>query len=333
MNPSPNRQAVIVGLFFAGATAILAGAVLTIGDINDTFTRKITVTAVFTEVGGLQKGDNIWFSGVKVGTVNKLGFHGESEVEVVMRVDEDATPFIHGDVLAKLSSDGLIGSKIVVLYGGTSGAPGLVDGDVLAVGTAASTEEIMTMLQDNNKNLLAITTDLKGISGRIAAGEGTLGKLLSDEALYTGVSESVSTLGVASANAEALTASLSTFAMKLNREGGLPNDLATDRASYASLRTTVGELQQASTRASDLVDGLAKGAANPESPVGTLMHDKEAGGDLKATLDNLNRGSVLLNDDLEALQHNILLRGFFRKRARLERSNPGGTPAAQQDTE
>ena len=62
MNPSPNRQAVVVGLFTAAAIAILAGAVLTIGDINDSFTRKVTVTAVFDEVSGLKKGDNMAYS-------------------------------------------------------------------------------------------------------------------------------------------------------------------------------------------------------------------------------------------------------------------------------
>ena len=69
MKPNPDRQAVIVGLFVALALAILTGGILTIGDINDTFTRKITVTSVFEEGGGLQQCDNIWFAVVKVGTV------------------------------------------------------------------------------------------------------------------------------------------------------------------------------------------------------------------------------------------------------------------------
>lgn len=318
MNPSPKRQAVIVGLFVASAVTILAAGVLTIGDLNDTFTRKISVTAVFDEVNGLQQGDNIWYSGVKVGVVKKLGFHGDAKVEVEMRIDTNATPFIHEDALAKIGSDGLIGSKIVVLYGGTPDAPSLEDGDVLASATTISTEAIMATLQENNTNLLAITTDLKGISGQIAKGEGTVGKLLMDEALYTNVTDTVASLSTASKSAETLSASLSTFAGKLNREGGLPNDLVTDRTTYASLTATVDGLKHTGERASDLVDGLAKGAANPDTPVGTLMHDEQAGADLKVTLDNLNRSSVLLADDLEALQHNFLTRGFFVKREKAE---------------
>ena len=168
MTPSPNRQAVIVGLFITVAIAILSGGILTIGNLNDTFSHKITVSAIFDEVNGLQQGDNIWFSGLKVGTVKKLAFLGNAQVEVQMKIDQEATQFIYEDALAKISSDGLIGNKIVVLYDGTPDTATLQDGDVLRIGKAASTEEIMAMLQENNTNLLAITTDLRGISSKLA---------------------------------------------------------------------------------------------------------------------------------------------------------------------
>ncbi|MDP2314231.1 MAG: MlaD family protein [Pseudomonadota bacterium] len=316
MTPSPNRQAVIVGLFVASAVVILAGGILTIGDLNDTFTKKMSVTAVFEEVNGLQQGDNIWYSGVKVGIVKTVGFHGGSQVEIEMRVDREAAQYIHQDALAKIGSDGLIGSKIVVLYGGTPEAPSLQPGTVLQTAEMISTETILAMVQENNTNLLAITTDLKGISGRIATGEGTIGKLLKEDELYTNINGTVASLNTASASAETLTASLSTFAGKLNKEGSLPNELVTDRTTYAALTGTVDKLQHAGTRASDLMDGLAKGAADPNSPVGTLMHDQPAGTDLKVTLDNMNKSSVLLTENLAALQDNFLLRGYFKKQER-----------------
>jgi phospholipid/cholesterol/gamma-HCH transport system substrate-binding protein len=318
VTPTRNRQAVIVGLFVAVAVAILAGGILTIGNINDTFTKKILITAVFDEVSGLQQGDNVWFSGVKVGIVKELGLQDGSKVEVRMKIDNEVTKFIHADALAKIGSDGLIGNKIVVIYGGTPTAPEIQDGDILAIGKTVSSEEIMATLQQNNNNLLAITTSLKGISGRIASGEGTVGKLLGEDALYEQVSGTVTTLGKASDNARSLTASASTFAAKLNREGSLPNQLVTDKTTYASLTTTVDHLQHAGERASDLMDGLAKGASDPNTPVGTMMRDQEAGTDVKATLDNLNKSSALLAEDLEAAQHNFLLRPFFKKKAKAE---------------
>lgn len=316
MNPSPKRQAVIVGLFVTLALLILAGGILTIGDLNDTFTHKVVARAVFDQVNGLKAGDNIWYSGLKVGTVKKLTFVGGAKVEVLLNIDQEATPFIRKDALAKLGSDGLIGNRIVVIYDGTAEAKPIENGDELKIGTMVSTEEIMTMLQTNNKNLLAITTDLKGITAKISAGEGTVGKLLTDDALYTNVTDAVETLKVASTNARQMTASLATFSAKLNQKGSLFNDLATDQTTYASLTGTVDSLKHVGERATTVVDSLAQSVADPSTPVGVLLHDKPAGGDLRSTLDNLERGSLLLNDDLEALQHNFLFRGFFKKRAK-----------------
>jgi phospholipid/cholesterol/gamma-HCH transport system substrate-binding protein len=311
---APKRQAVVVGLFVAVGAAILTGGILTIGDIHDTFARKIEVSAVFDGVNGLQAGDNIWFSGVKVGTVKDVAFLADSRVQVEMKVDRAAAPYIHDDALAKVSSDGLIGNKIVVLYGGTVDAPVVKDGDVITVGAAVSTEDMMAMAQENNANLLAITTDLKGITAKVAAGEGSAGKLLQDDALYAKVNATVDSMNAASAHAESLTASLATFSAKLNQEGSLPNDLVTDRSMYASLSTSAAKLEATTTQAATLVDGLQAGVSDPATPLGTLMHDNDAGTDLKATLDNLHESSELLSDDLEAMQHNILLRGFFKKK-------------------
>ena len=265
-----------------------------------------------------------------------LAFHGESQVEVEMKIDRKATRYIHGDALAKIGSDGLIGSKIVVLYGDTPGAPALKDGDVLATGVTVSTEDMMSMLQETNTNLLAISADMKGISGGLGRGEGTIGKLLKDDGLYTNVTDTVATLSTASENARTVTASVSEFTAQLNEKGNLPNDLVTDRTTYASLTTTVDRLQNAGDRASDLMDGLAKGAEDPRSPIGTLMHDEQAGADLKVALDNMNRASLLLTEDLEALQHNFLTRGYFRKKekaaakalAKADSGAPEASPAS-----
>lgn len=318
MTPNSHRRSVIVGLFVIGAIAILAAGILMIGNLNDSFTQRITVTAVFDQVGGLKEGDNIWFSGLKVGMVKKLSFHDAARVEVEMKIDRDAAHHIRKDVTATIGSDGLIGNRIVVLGGGTPEARDLADGDVLEIGASSSTEALLAMLSKNNENLLAITTDVKGITARLAGGEGTIGQLLTDDALYSSATAAVDTLNDASRSAKSATASLSSFAADLNRSGGLAKDLVNDRTSYASLTSTVDALNVAGKRSSDLMDGLATAADDPNTPLGTLTQDAAAGADLKSTLANLQEGSELLNQDLEAAQHNILLRRYFRKKARAE---------------
>jgi phospholipid/cholesterol/gamma-HCH transport system substrate-binding protein len=49
-----------------------------------------------------------------------------------------------------------------------------------------------------------------------------------------------------------------------------------------------------------------------------ILHDEETAADLQRTIKNLRVSSKELSDDLEAVQHNFLLRGFFRKKNKSE---------------
>jgi phospholipid/cholesterol/gamma-HCH transport system substrate-binding protein len=49
-----------------------------------------------------------------------------------------------------------------------------------------------------------------------------------------------------------------------------------------------------------------------------LLNDKEAAENIRVTLRYLQSSSIKLDEDLEAAQHNFLLRGFFKKKAKKE---------------
>ena len=81
-----NKRSVIVGIFVFLGIAILVTGVLTLGGQQKKFVKTIHLKAVFDDIGGLQTGNNIWFSGVKIGTVRKINFYGDSQVEIEMNV-------------------------------------------------------------------------------------------------------------------------------------------------------------------------------------------------------------------------------------------------------
>jgi phospholipid/cholesterol/gamma-HCH transport system substrate-binding protein len=321
MKQSNNKRAVIVGIFIFLGLAILVAGVLTLGGQQNTFQKKITVRAIFDDVGGLQTGNNVWFSGVKIGTVKKMTFHGASQVEVIMSINRKDQQYIRKDAKARISSEGFIGNKLVVIYGGNMGAQQVEDGDLLGVEKALSTDEMLTTLQQNNKNLLAITTDFKNISQRLIKGEGSIGKLLTDETLVNNLETTVAGLRQASVNAQRLTSSIADYASKLQSEGSLTNDLVTDTVIFSQLRTAVAQLQQTTKTATEVANNFKEVSTkvnSSNSPVGVLLNDPQAAADLKATLANLNAGTEKLDENMEALQHNFLLRGFFRKKAKAE---------------
>lgn len=319
---SNKKRAVTVGIFVSLGIVLLVIGVLTIGNMKKVFSRSIRVETIFDDVNGLQPGSNVWFSGVKIGTVKKIRFHGNSQVEVTMNIESKSQEYIRKDAKAKISSDGLIGSKIIVIYGGTTKAEPIEEGDHLAVEKIFTTEDMMNTLQDNNVNLLAITTDFKEISKKIRGGEGNLGKILNDEKLYNDLERTLGTLQKAASNAQTMTAAFSDYGKKLHQKGGLANDLVSDTLIMKDVRSAMDQLNQTVVTANSMVSDLKETSqgikTNKNSPVGVLLHDEETAVSLKSTLKNLETSSVKLDQNLEALQHNFLLRRFFKKKAKRE---------------
>jgi phospholipid/cholesterol/gamma-HCH transport system substrate-binding protein len=319
MNETSNKRIVIVGLFIVLGLGFLMAGILTVGNLHGTFQKKMSITTIFNDVNGLQPGNNVWFSGVKIGTVKKLQILSHSKVKVTLNIDRHVQPFIHHDSKVKISSDGFIGNKIVVIYGGTAMAEEIQEDDTLSVEQVLSTEEIMNTFQENNKNVLSITQDFKVISGKLAKGQGTIGKFLTDETVYNNMVNTTASLQNASAKAQTVAASLAEFSSKLNHKGGLANDLVTDTVVFRSMKTTILQLQRIADTAAVMANTLKRASNDPNSPVGVMLHDQTAGAQVRSLIKNLESSSAKLDEDLEAMQHNFLLRGYFKKKAKEEK--------------
>ncbi len=323
MNESPKKRAVIVGLFvFLGFAFLIAGTLM-VGNLHETFTNKMEIVSLFDDVGGLQKGNNVWFSGVKIGTVSNLNFYGKSLVEVRFKIDIKTQQYIRKDAMVKLSSDGLIGNKILVIYGGTDKFAEVEEGDTLGVEKTFTSEDMINTLQENNLNIKAITADFKTISKTLAAGEGTIGKLLADSSVYANINAATASLQSASAKADQLVGSLAVFTSNLNKKGTLANELTTDTVVFSSVKASVLQLQQIADSATAIVSNLNQASTNPNSTIGVLLYDEESGARLKETIKYLESSSIKLDEDLEAAQHNFLLRGFFKDKEKAAKKEAG----------
>ena len=113
MRESKGLKAILTGIFVFAGIAILVAGVFIVGGKDKSFKNSLNANAVFSDVNGLAKGSNVWYSGVKIGTVKKVSFveHG---VQVSFSIEEDVQKKIRKDTRVKLSSDGLIGNKIII---------------------------------------------------------------------------------------------------------------------------------------------------------------------------------------------------------------------------
>ena len=325
MTKMTNNRPVIVGIFIITALIILVVTVLTLGGQKKTFVKSFTLNAIFDDVSGLLPGENVWFSGVRVGTIKKITLHGDSQVEVTMSIEKKAQAHIHKNAKAKIGSDGFIGNKIVVIYGGDTSVPAVEKDDFLSVENNLSTDDMLATLQANNKNLLAITTDFKSISKKIDSGQGTLGSLLNDPAIANKLNVTIDNLQATAANFKTISkksqhvlTNIDEFSNKLNKKGSSLNGIVTDTMVYSSIKETMAELKNASLSVSQFTTNLKNTSdkLNQKDTLDLLLNDTLTTSSVKITLKNLESSSKKLDEDLEALQHNFLLRRFFKNKAK-----------------
>jgi phospholipid/cholesterol/gamma-HCH transport system substrate-binding protein len=329
MDKAETKRAVIVGIFVALAIIIFLAGVLTLGGLQKTFVRHVALRTTFDDVAGLKKGNSVWFSGVKVGTISSIRFAGVSQVEVAMEVDAAAQPFIHRNASVKISTDGLIGNKIILIDGGSPNLPAVQDGDNLQAEKMLSTDEILKTLQQNNANLLAITTNFKTLSGKLVQGKGIVGTLLTDSAAALRFKAILLNLQQTTAASTQMAERLSSFSQRLNTKGGLADKLLTDTVIYARLKTSATNLNTVVRTAQSISSNMDKAMQQlnrNDNSLGLLLNDTATANQLKSTLRNLNESSIKLNEDLEAAQHNFLLKGYFKDKAKKQAQEAAKKP-------
>ncbi|WP_299823452.1 MlaD family protein [uncultured Pontibacter sp.] len=335
MSSADNKRSVIVGIFVFLAIVILVAGIFTLAGQQKRLISTITVTAIFDDVAGLKTGNNVWFSGVKIGTIKNIKLYGDSQVEVTMSIEEKVQQFIRKNAAARISSESFIGNKNIVIDGGTQAAGQIEDGDRITAVNPLNTDDLMEKLQQNNENLVAITSDFKQITSRLVRGEGTIGAILTDSVMADNLRAMVANLQQTSNRTVAASNELSRFTSKLNRPGGLANSIATDTTVYSNLKTSMAELNEATNAAAAMMETLestSKQLNNQNNAVGVLLSDQQFARQLQRTMQNLETSSQKFDQNMEALQSNILFRGFFRRQAKEQEKQQEQLQQAQPDS-
>ena len=104
-------------------------------------------------------------------------------------------------------------------------------------------------------------------------------------------------------NAGIITAQLALFTTKMNNGNGALSKLISDEAFSNSIKTTLTNLQ---TSSSDFASFTTK------------INGGKFSKTLDSTMSNIQGATKGLNENMEAAQHNFLLKGFFKKKKRAE---------------
>ncbi|NDA68977.1 MAG: MCE family protein, partial [Verrucomicrobia bacterium] len=288
----------------------------------------------------LKIGDAVKMAGVPIGKVEKIGFE-QGKVKVTMKLDREAE--VKTDAKATIRFAGLMGQNFVSINLGTPTVPNLAPDSVIQTVEQADLAAIMQKLDhaaagveklaqsfsgDSIQNILGPMTDflkdfkenkspkitailgnLQSVSDRIAKGEGTIGKLLSDDALYKSTLKTVDTLNKTAADAQGLVTDAK------GAIGEVKGFMTEAKGSLGDVKLALGDARRALTNASDTML-VAKGTLTDvradlqagKGTLGKLLKDETLYKESALTMTNLRQimekinkgqGSVgkLVNDD------------------------------------
>jgi phospholipid/cholesterol/gamma-HCH transport system substrate-binding protein len=84
--------------------------------------------------------------------------------------------------------------------------------------------------------------------------------------------------------------------------------------TFDSTLTAVAAVGQNSKQISEDLREMIEKMNSEDNAIGVLLADTSFAGKLRTTLDNAESASAKLDENMEAMQHNFLFRGYFKKK-------------------
>lgn len=313
------KQSMKLGAFVIGGILIFFASIYYLGREGNLFNLTFTVSAIFKNVEGLKEGDNVWLSGVKIGTVKQVRIVAEGKVIVSFSLKDKQNQFIKKDATAFIGSDGLVGSKIVVIRPGTDSRI-IQKNDTINALSPTDTQELLNLAKEVGVNARSITDDLKLISARLNRGEGVFGELLRDGPIAEDLRKTVTSLKTTGENADRITADAKKLLTEINHGDGLITRLIMDTTYTQTFQDALQNVSEVGNNAKNMSKDLQRIVAQidrSDNAVGVLLTDTAFAERLRETMDNAQSASFKLDENMEALKHNFLLRGYFRRQKKI----------------
>lgn len=350
-----------VGIFVVGGLLLFGLGLFVIGDQRRAFGRHMEYYAEFTNMAGLAKGAKVRVGGMDAGQVVEIAVPDSParRFRVRWRIDANLSGLVRADSLATVDTEGVVGGTYLSVKPGSAKAPEasalstipsrepielsdiLGRGDGLLTDTRTAVQTLGGKLGVTLDTMNSTISNVNDIAVGLKAGHGPAGMLLTDDALASQLHKSVANT----------TTNVDRIVSDLQAGRGAAGMLLRDDALARHVRDTLSALQQASTdlgHASRQADALVSDLAArqlPQKAEGVISNldasaqqvrhiladasqpDRQgltAGANIRESLSNVNAATSNLADDSEALKHNFLLRGFFRRRGyfNLDRISP-----------
>jgi phospholipid/cholesterol/gamma-HCH transport system substrate-binding protein len=304
---SPARLAG-VGVFVLGTLLLFGIAIFMIGDRQMAFTKRFDLYTGFEKVTGLQTGAVVRVSGARAGEVTEIRPPSSpaEKFRVRMQVTEELHQLVRTDSVASIETEGLVGGSFLSITSGTAAAAEAPPGSTIG---GQEPFELSDLLQQMNSTLVKVNTTIDQMSGELEATIKAIGDTVETaNSVITAVSSDVQRMAASGAS---VSADLSVLTANVREGRGTVGKLFTDDELYAHVTQVAKNADRITADASAVVAQarqVLSGMQDAEGPVVGLT------GTLRQTLEDAQVAMSGFAENMDALRHNFLFRGFFNSR-------------------
>jgi phospholipid/cholesterol/gamma-HCH transport system substrate-binding protein len=316
-----------LGVFVLGGLLFLVLLLYMIGKNRSLFGSTYVLKARFENVQGLVAGNNVRFSGIQAGTVKRVKILSDTVIEVTMIIETKMKDIIRKNAVVSIGTDGLVGNKVVNIV--PAGEPGALaeEDDVLATKKSVNTDEMLQTLYKTNNDIAVIADNLKTTVQQIN-NSSALWALLNDKSIPQDLRISLTNIRLATGKAGNMANDLHDIVMDVKGGKGSLGAILTDTSFAYNLNEAIQKIKTVGDEADSLAGEINKVVAdirhdvnNGKGSVNALLKDSMMALKLNASLDNIQKGTDGFNQNMEALKHNFLFRGYFKKQEKQKRKD------------
>ena len=319
-----------VGLVITLALLVLCLAVFFAGNLELLFSPKVNFRVQFRDVKGLRKGAPVWIFGTEVGSVKNIELDPIYGTIVTISVTQGIQGLVKKDSHASIMTMGLLGDKYMELTTGSPVAEPIKPGELIKGIAQIEFTDIVETSAEVFEKMSDFLKKMDILATKIEEGEGTVGKFLSDPAVYDNLKQTTQNLstvvediknsrgtfrmliedGSLYSRLSSASSSIDEFTRKLNESSGTVKRMLEDPSLYEKLVAAASSIegigksyQESSGTLKRLIEdpALYERVASAASSIEAFSKKlNESEGTLKKLIedrelyDNLNQGSQRL---------------------------------------
>ncbi len=303
-----SSKVVGAGLFVVAGVLLFTVGLFMIGERRLLFEDRFPVFTEFATVGQLELGAVVRVGGLEAGEVTDILIPSspDQKFRVRMQVREDLHQLIRTDSVATTQTEGLVGAIFVNIGTGTESAPRIEAG-----GTIPSREPLLLsdLLEQASDSITLVTDTVELLRGDVQRAVQQLA--LTAEDSHALIEEIRPDIAAMARNGNRISADAQEIMGSINEGKGAIGKLINDDTLYVRAReiadeakTVMANIREVSTEARRAIADFR----SQDGPAQGLMAD------MRVTLTQAREATADLADNMEAMKHNFLLRGFFNRR-------------------